>query len=60
MPGRRVGIKALQLRESLTHSSKSKRASMVCKAVRELARMDRALYIIGGIPCKIKMWEPLV
>ena len=60
MPGRRVGIKALQLREILTHSSKSTRASMVCKAVRELARMDRALYIIGGIPCKIKMWEPLV
>lgn len=60
LPGRRGGIKTLQLREILTHSSKSKRASVVCKAVRELARMDRALDIIGGIAWKIKMWEDLV
>ena len=32
LPGRRrAGIKALQLGEILTHSSKSKRASVICK-----------------------------
>lgn len=56
LPGRRrAGIKALQLGEILTHSSKSKRASVICKGVRKLARIDWAVYIIGGTPCKIKM-----